>query len=377
MRSSLYIILLASLLFSCQSRQQIILEEMTGFPNAESGIEQGVSACFAGILDGYLVMAGGCNFPEVPAADGGPKRYYKGIYAARLTQNRTLDWKKVGELPYEVAYGATISATDKLLIIGGNNTSESFSSVYSLTWADHSHTTVRIDDFIDLPYPLDNMAGCLIGSNVYIAGGNKDGAPCNEVLRISLQDVDKGWEMLPPFPGQARIQPVCGGIGSDFYLWGGFDLKTKTLDVDGFRFDEEHRQWKPVSGPTDIHGEPLFTGGGVAVSSDSLHVLIVGGVHKDVFMTGMLQSDSLYMRHPISWYRFNPYIVQYDGQQWEVLTDSQGLTARAGAALVNDRGVLYLVGGELKPGIRSNQVVRIKEGDIALPPSHKLNFKRK
>ena len=189
--------------------------------------------------------------------------------------------------------------------------------------------------------------------------------------------MDKGWEMLPSFPGQARIQPVCGGIGSGFYLWGGFDLKTKTLDVDGFRFDEEHRQWKPVSGPTDTHGEPLFTGGGVAVSSDSLHVLIVGGVHKDVFMTGMLQSDSLYMRHPISWYRFNPYIVQYDGQQWEVLTDSQGLTARAGAALVNYHGVLYLVGGELKPGIRSNQVVRIKEGDIALPPSHKLNFKRK
>ena len=36
---------------------------MRGFPTDEVGIEQGVSACYAGRIDDQLVMAGGCNFP--------------------------------------------------------------------------------------------------------------------------------------------------------------------------------------------------------------------------------------------------------------------------------------------------------------------------
>ncbi|MBR7043342.1 MAG: cyclically-permuted mutarotase family protein, partial [Prevotella sp.] len=32
---------------------------------------QGVAAPFAGVLGSDLVVAGGCNFPEIPAAEGG------------------------------------------------------------------------------------------------------------------------------------------------------------------------------------------------------------------------------------------------------------------------------------------------------------------
>ena len=66
-----------------------------GFPAGERGIEQGVSACFAGAIGHRLLMAGGCNFPEVPAADGGKKRFYRGIYAASLVKDDSLNWKKV------------------------------------------------------------------------------------------------------------------------------------------------------------------------------------------------------------------------------------------------------------------------------------------
>lgn len=361
MRTGIYFLLIVFLFLSCQTgKEQVFYEEINGFPNDEVGIEQGVSACFAGILDDYLLMAGGCNFPEVAAADGGTKRYYKGIYAARLTKDNSFNWKKVGELPEEVAYGVTIPLSDKLLMVGGNNSRTSFNTIYVVEWADQSHTTVNVKSMTILPFPLDNMTGCLIGKYVYIAGGNKEGKPCNDVIRLSLQEMDKGWEFLPPFPGQARIQPICGGIKNEFYLWGGFDLNAKELDVNGFRFDEKRQQWESVNGPTDMQQEPLFTGGGIASERDSRHLVVIGGVHKDVFMTGMLQSDSLYMRHPVPWYRFNPYVLQFDGKRWEVLSDSQSITARAGAALVHEGKTFYLVGGELKPGIRSNKIYRIR-----------------
>lgn len=40
------------------------ISSMSGFPSGEAGYELGVSACYAGFIGDYLVVAGGCNFPE-------------------------------------------------------------------------------------------------------------------------------------------------------------------------------------------------------------------------------------------------------------------------------------------------------------------------
>ena len=41
---------------------------------------QGVSAPFSGVVGDKIVVIGGCNFPDVPAAEGGSKQYYGNIY---------------------------------------------------------------------------------------------------------------------------------------------------------------------------------------------------------------------------------------------------------------------------------------------------------
>ena len=38
------------------------VRQMQGAPAGEMGIELGVSACYAGTYNGWLLMAGGCNF---------------------------------------------------------------------------------------------------------------------------------------------------------------------------------------------------------------------------------------------------------------------------------------------------------------------------
>lgn len=104
-------LLLLSALTSAQSVRNVF-----GFPATEPGYSLGVSACYAGQIGDYIVMAGGCNFPTP-----GNKTYYAGIYAAPL-DNAVLRWQLVGFLPEPAAYGATIASGDSLLFIGGTTT---------------------------------------------------------------------------------------------------------------------------------------------------------------------------------------------------------------------------------------------------------------
>ena len=85
----------------------VSVEKMEGFPSADTCFVKGVSALYAGVCDGQLIMAGGCNFPHVPVADGGKKVYYDGIYAASLSDDATLQWEEIG-LPEASACGVTI-----------------------------------------------------------------------------------------------------------------------------------------------------------------------------------------------------------------------------------------------------------------------------
>ena len=51
---------------ACGSRPdayEISLEKMQGFPTEDAGFLKGVSALYAGVVDGNLLIAGGCNFP--------------------------------------------------------------------------------------------------------------------------------------------------------------------------------------------------------------------------------------------------------------------------------------------------------------------------
>ena len=80
-----------------------------------------------------LIIAGGCNFPGIPASEGGEKRFYKGIYRGLPANDSTLTWTQIGELPVEAAYGVTLSLPHKLIFVGGNHSAGGLSATYSLS----------------------------------------------------------------------------------------------------------------------------------------------------------------------------------------------------------------------------------------------------
>ena len=91
MRNFVISTLLLLSVFTVMSAQSV--RNVFGFPATEPGYSLGVSACYAGQIGDYIVMAGGCNFPTP-----GNKTYYAGIYAAPL-DNAVLRWQLVGFLP--------------------------------------------------------------------------------------------------------------------------------------------------------------------------------------------------------------------------------------------------------------------------------------
>lgn len=332
---------------------------MHGFPADEAGIGQGVSACFAGRIDDSIVMAGGCNFPVNTLEPDSRKKYYKGIYAARSGQADQLHWKQIGLLPEPLAYGVSVVCDNSMIIVGGMNGEGSRKAAYRIRIADGK---AQVSLLPPLPCTADNMAGAMVGRHLYVAGGMMDGKASCCVLYLDIDHPDDGWKDIKPFPGIMRVQPVAGSMGGKrFCLFGGFapagSGEEARLAMDGCAYDETTGEWVLLDGPEDDKGNPLFVGGGASVNLGEDSLLVMGGVNKEVFLAAVNHPQPDYLTHPVEWYHFNPYTLLYSKEGWRVIGKSAA-TARAGAALVLTKQGLYVIGGELKPRVRSSSVVK-------------------
>lgn len=332
----------------------------------EEGIEYGVSAPFFGTVGDRVVVVGGCNFPTLdPCAPGAEKRFYSGIYTG-VPAEGGFEWTRIGALPEGRAYGVAISDGDALYLIGGDGADgKPLATVDRLTLADVGKTPV-LETLPSLPVTLDNMAGCLSGRNLYVAGGNCDGTPSNLLFTLDLDNIPAGWKKAGEFPGNPRVQPVMASADNGrIYLWGGFagksDRRQATLETGGLMYDPAKGKWSKVKGPRDSSGEEVSLGGGAIGRLSDGRFVAAGGVNKDIFLDALRNQAPDYLSHPIEWYRFNPALYIYDPAKdsW-----TQGASdpafARAGAALVvmpDDTVVIY--GGELKPRIRSAQTAAV------------------
>lgn len=364
MRTSLValLLLLSAAIFAASPLR---IQQMQGFPNQEKGYEKGVSACYAGHLNGYLIMAGGCNFPDIPHSQGGKKKYYQGIYAAKITSNTALHWRRVGTLPVESAYGVSISVADGIICIGGNNNKASSLSVFKIRW-NKTGKDISIESLPSLPYSLDNMAGSQTGRYIIVAGGNCNGKPSNRIFCLNLKDTSEGWKELPSFPDAARVQPISAslteGARQYFYLMGGYqpkhDNQKAILSLDALRYSLADKRWEKISSPVNSARESVFLGGGTASNLNNSSIICLGGCNKDIFEAALNNPQPDYLNHPESWYKFNPFILIYQNGRWKELANVPQ-SAKAGATLVKYKKQLFLIGGEVKPGIRAASIYRV------------------
>lgn len=314
--------------------------------NPEKGIERGLSGAFAAQMpDGRIMMAGGCNFPtDTPLAPDAKKKFYQGIYAAAPTDG-ALDWTRIGTLPAPMAYGATaVTPSGRIILIGGSNADGLSSSVHALE-PDGSLSILP-----SLPRGFDNGAAAAIGNKIYLAGGNT-------LLCLDLDNAGKGWKTLREIPGPGRTQPAMAASGGKIYIFGGFMGRTPgsepTLSTDGLCYSPDKNKWSAVAGPAEPDGTPLSLGGGAAATMPDGRILAIGGVNARIFLDALTCQAPDYLSHPVEWYRFNPYACTFDPATGSWSVEASAATARAGANLIIGDNVAIVLGGELKPRIRT------------------------
>lgn len=335
-----------------------------GTPTSEKGIEKGISAAYGSYVDNgkTLVIAGGCNFPAAnPISPKARKRFYKGVYIFTPEASR-YGWQHAGNLPRATAYGVTLQHNDTIILIGGTDEHGTHADIISVTLP-ASTTKADINRIGTFPVAIDNAMAVSSPSKGYIVGGNVDGKPSNRVFTFSFDN--RRVEELPPMPGNPRVQPTVAISGNKLYVWGGFaprhDGKEPTLETGGVAYDINSGKWEELAPVTDADGIEVSLGGGCAVTLPNGKILATGGVNKDIFINALRSQPDDYLSHPIEWYGFNGRLMIYDPKldTWET-AGNDPRCARAGALFINGAaGEGYLVGGELKPRVRTPQIVRV------------------
>lgn len=321
-----------------------------------------VSGHYAGWVMGKLWTWGGCNFPGVPCADGGKKEFYP------------------------VAYGASVQLPDGVIVMGGTDGEMSFEKCGFYRSADRDYQEMPA-----LPKPLDNFAATYHQGTLWVAGGQSNGVPNNEVYSLVWPGNAEKWTVAATLPDSCRLQPCVAvqntAAGYALFVFGGYQPKVDSigqpakLHTDGLYLPVSElskgnvapERWKRTSPASvwvdadSVGGRELCRQAVVGSASTSIgysHVLFFGGVDFDIFLSAIAgRQDSLYLRHEPEWYRFRKDVLAY-----HTITDSwcllpgDSLLARAGACLtpeIGGTGWSYS-GGETMPGIRSVDVTHVE-----------------
>ena len=372
-------------------------------PQLDSAYAKGVSGHIVGELStGRLVMAGGCNFPDRPAREGGAKRYYSEIYTADYlspvydaceskASELDLGWRLIGHLPQPTAYAAFQRYDDKLIVTGGQSAAGDLRDAYMIQLSDS--LGVEIAPLPSLPEPRSGMASALIGNVLYLIGGRVNGKLSNTVLSLDLSSPQKEWREETSYPHSPFLKlvamtnqdesdtssgvPYLSVMGS----FTGVDEPDQRVqaDVTYMTYTPQTKQWQTYKiAPDDPIAAHGFGGGYASKCGASFS----GGVRADLFVTALQREKDLkaakakgnrrlvkklqaeqraYLSHDPAWYGFCSEWYSFDRSRGRGEAKSGfRFDGRADAVYLDRCSSMMdgmLIGGETMPGVRTPRIV--------------------
>jgi len=323
--------------------------------------EHGFAGSFAGVSGGALIVAGGANFSEDMPWDDGIKAYHDRIFVLEEPDG---EWRVATErLPKPIGYGVsvTVPSEDAVICIGGNNADGTYGDAYQLSW---SRGKIEIKTLPALPVNSTQASGVAIGKAVYFASGEEGGKTHQKLFRLDLAKENLVWEELSwPQDAPGRILSVAGTADKNFYLFGGADLGSDKWDkrtylTDAWKYNPKTEVW------TQLADLPHHAAAGPtpAIQSGASHLLLLGGASRqfvDAQRALRPRTNGNGFDHP----GFPKKILAY-----HTITDTwveAGIMPAGNPAPVTAAAVLWgknyvIPTGEIKPGIRSVQVLAAK-----------------
>ncbi|MDT7829893.1 sodium/solute symporter [Pricia sp. S334] len=376
------------LLFALISRgQEIPKVRLIDVPELPAKAKDSVSFGYAGMVGGWhngaVIAAGGANFPSGLPWEGGKKVYSDSIYVLNDGQ-----WKLAGRsLPFPLAYGASVSTPEGILVIGGEDGITAKDQVLRLRY-DPASEEVEIARFPSLPEPLAYTAAVVEAGYVYVVGGKNADRSVNSFYRMRL-DNPKKWEKLEDLPGAPRaLHTIAVQETKDsrklFVIGGRNQLsgqKSEPLTT-YLSYDLQDNFWKN-EGEIPINGKPRVLMGASAESIGSMGIMVYGGSDEVLFdrlehialqldsekndsiqASLTAERDALLNSHP----GFSQEILGYNSitKTWYVydtLPDPIPVTALS----FKKADDFVIVSGEVSPGIRTPEVRTYAIADATKP----------
>lgn len=378
---SLCVLLVPIFLWATPLPLELNWSDWPALPAPPSEAKQaGLAGAFTGIHKGMLIVAGGANFPDRPAWEGGKKVYHNQGYLFDLQGYKWLV-NNLFLLDAPVAYGLSISTTEGLFCLGGEQDGQATDKAFLLQWSPEGHE-LRQEPLPSLPEPLANLSGDILGREIYIAGTNIETGK-KHFASLDLDNLKSGWKELEPWPGSPRTHAVGlvqnNGETNCFYLFKGRykaeNADTTTFLSDSWMYNPKKGEWTAIVSESDF---PIAAGTGVTMGAN--HILLIGGdagqtfnqieqlnakLSRDTSADFIsLQRDSLMKYHP----GFSSTIWSFHTitQTWTKFGDiprTPPVTAQA----VRWNNNIILASGEISPCIRTDaiQVVAFEQqGDF-------------
>lgn len=366
------------------------ITELPDLPTQEKGTPSlGLAGMMGGSHGDVIIAAGGANFPNGLPWQGGKKVYSDHIYTLKGGQ-----WiLSAQKLPLPLAYGASLTVPEGVLVIGGENERSTTDKVFLLRH-DAATNTIEIVEYPSLPEPLAYTAAAIEKDVAYVVGGKNSEKSVNSVYRLSLTNKIK-WEKLEDFPGTPRaLHAVAIQETKDsrkLFVIGGRNQiagkKSETLS-NFLSYDLKEGVWKN-EGELLINGKPRVLMGASAETMGSMHLMVYGGSDEVLFdklensalQLGREQNDSIGAKliekrdeilntHP----GFSKEILAYNTitEKWfvyETLLDKIPVTA---LSFKKDDDFM-IISGEISPGIRTPKVRKFKIAE-AVEPFGAINY---
>lgn len=393
-----------------QSTSELIWSKLPELPPAAGRASQvGVAGPLVGIHNDALIVAGGANFPHgVPWADPDPdqtragmKIYWDDIFV--LTKNirdtqAEFQWQtSPSKLPTPVGYGVSVSTPYGVICIGGESkpitqevdgnvtqTLKIHDGVYVLRWNPQTESIELGDRLTDprdaslasailpkLPTPTTALSGALVGSVIYVAGGDSGSGATTHFWALDLAErnspTDFRWRALPAWPGPPRVLAIAAaqsdGAEDCFYLFSGRQTQPgqkSVLLADAYGFRPSANQWQRLS------DSPRCLMAGTGLAAGAHHVLIFGGDAGSIFQRleklghenspeSLAEVLKIHAEHP----GFNRDILAYHTVT-DTWTTLPGLLPEGGSHVTTQAvrwdGRFVIPTGEVRPGIRSAKV---------------------
>ncbi len=318
----------------------------------------GFAGSYAGTLAGGIIYAGGAQFRGgIPPWDGGQKVWSDKIY---FLSGEHGNWREIGRLPDALGYGASASYGEDFFIAAGSDAAQHHKKTFQLTLKGDS---VLIKELPELPIALANVAFAQHENYWYVLGGQvspQAQQASSGVFRLDLSSPHTGWEQLPDYPGQGRILAAAAANKKGVYIFSGASLENgqRTYLIDGYYFDGD--SWMKKA---DVP-HPITAAANPGIADGRNTFLFFSGDD------GALAGSDLRDKHPGFSREVLTYFTLED--KWAVTgTIPEFLPAGADSVKAELRapvttsvllwnGNIIIPGGESRPAVRTNQVLRYK-----------------